>query len=317
MCKSRKFELILLRFVSTILNYSTNSTVRELTIVIPAYNEAESLETYLPEVITFCQQNDYEVIIVNDGSKDRTLQILEQHKGKDCFNYYSHKLNRGYGGAIKTGVLNAQTEYVITIDADGQHLLEDVTNLYHYIKEQNADMVVGSRKGNKEASLYRGMGKKLIRTFAKILMPIHIYDINSGMKIYSTELGKKYLHLCPNHMAYSDIIALVFINQRHLVMEKNIKINPRISGVSTINTMTALETVREILNIVMLFNPIRVFLPIAFFLIVFGAVWEFPFLIKGMGMSVGATLLIVSGLIFFFLGLLAEQLSQMRKSSIK
>jgi hypothetical protein len=67
----------------------------------------------------------------------------------------------------------------------------------------------------------------------------------------------------------------------------------------------------------MLFNPMRVFMPIALFLLVFGIVWELPFLFSGMGVSVGAMLLIVSGLLFFFLGLMTEQLATIRKALIE
>lgn len=288
----------------------------ELSIIIPAYNEEESLKTFLPELIEFCKKEDYNLIITNDGSKDNTLEVLRKYESEDCFTICSHKVNKGYGGAIKTGIEAAQTKYVITIDADGQHYLEDVNELFKFLKTTDADMVVGNRQAQKDANLYRGLGKSLIRGFAKILLPINIYDINSGMKLYNTELAKKYIKLCPDHMAYSDIIAMVFISQRHLVLEKDIRIKPRLSGESTINTMTALETVKEILNIVVLFNPMRIFLPIAFTSILVALVWGVPIVLRGRGVSTGALLGITTGIIFFFLGLLAEQLALIRKSQL-
>lgn len=289
----------------------------DLTIIIPAYNEEESLKSLLPELLAFVKQQEYQLIVVNDGSTDGTLAVLKQQKQEECFRYFNHKVNKGYGGAIKTGIRNASTTYVITIDADGQHEFNDVVRLYRYMKETDADMVVGSRMAHKDASVYRGVGKWLIRSFAKLLLPIHIEDINSGMKIYATDLAQRYIQLCPDHMAYSDIIAMVFISQRHLVLEQPINIKPRTAGVSTINTLTAIDTVKEILNIVVLFNPTRVFLPLAVFLFLFGFIWELPFLVRGMGVSVGAMLLMISGLIFFFLGLMAEQLSLIRKGQIE
>lgn len=291
--------------------------MKDLTIVIPAYNEGGSLPQVLPLVLDFCAENGASLVLVNDGSKDDTRAVLRPFEDHASLKVIHHKLNRGYGGAIKSGILAAETDYVITMDADGQHDLKDVGALYRFIKEHDADMVVGSRIGQPEASVYRGVGKALIRWFARLLLPIHVQDINSGMKIYSTRLAKRYLPLCPDHMAFSDIIAMVFVSQRHLVLEKPITVHPRKAGTSTISTMTAIDTVREILNIVILFNPMRVFMPIATFLLVFGIVWELPFLFKGMGVSVGAMLLIVSGLIFFFLGLMAEQLSTIRKALVE
>ena len=290
--------------------------VADVSIIIPAYNEEESLRVLMPGLLTFCESNGIKLIVVNDGSSDGTVDVLKKYSGHECFSFHSNKVNRGYGGAIKTGVRSASSKYVITIDADGQHDLNDVTKLFRSICEKDADMIVGSRMAHKDSSIYRAIGKALIRWFAKLLLPIHIDDINSGMKIYDTELVKEYIGLCPDHMAYSDIIAMIFISQKHLVLEEPINIKPRTAGVSTISALTAIETVKEILNIVVLFNPMRVFLPIAVFLFLFGFIWELPFLIKGMGVSVGAMLLMVSGLIFFFLGLMAEQLSLIRKDSI-
>ena len=287
-----------------------------LTIIIPAYNEEESLSVLMPELLSFVQRNNMQLVVVNDGSKDRTLEVLRKFENEPNFRFLSHKVNKGYGGAIKTGIRNANTEYSITIDADGQHDLADVKALLDTIQTEDADMVVGSRMAHKNASLYRGIGKSLIRWFAKLLLPIHINDINSGMKIYNTELAKRYIRLCPDHMAFSDIIAMVFISKRHLVLEQPINIKPRTAGVSTISTLTAIETVKEILNIVILFNPMRVFFPIAFLSIAVALAWGIPIALRGRGVSTGAMLGVTTGLLFFFLGLLAEQLSQIRKDSV-
>lgn len=290
--------------------------MKDLTIVIPAYNEEASLKVFLPELIQFVKEQELQLIVVNDGSKDETATVLQEYHGTVGFRYFSHKVNRGYGGAIKTGIRNATTKYVITIDADGQHDLNDVLSLYRKIEETDADMIVGSRMAHKDASFYRGVGKSLIRWFAKLLLPIHINDINSGMKIYNTGMAKRYIRLCPDHMAFSDIIAMVFISRRHLVLEEPINIKPRTAGESTICTLTAVETVKEILNIVILFNPMRVFFPLAMVSMLAALAWGIPIALRGRGVSTGAMLGFTTGLLFFFLGLLAEQLSQIRKDSV-
>jgi len=285
--------------------------MENLTIVIPAYNEENALSSFLPELLEYCAARQCKLIIVNDGSHDGTRELLERYSDEKCFRAIHHKLNRGYGGAIKTGINAAQTPLVITIDADGQHQLSDVTALYESLLENEADMVIGRRKKHKE-SLYRKIGKALIRFFATLLMPIHIQDLNSGMKIYRTSLVQKYQNFCPDNMAFSDIITLTFINQRHLVCEHPITVTPRITGTSTISTKTAVDTVMEILHIVTLFNPMRVFLPPALFFLLFSAIWGTPILLRGEGVSVGTLFLFVTGLLFFFLGLIAEQLSLIR-----
>lgn len=288
-----------------------------LTIVIPAFNEAENLEIVLPEIIGFCNNNNFKLIVVNDGSYDETKSVLEKNKKDEIVQVIHHKLNKGYGAAIKTGILACDTEYVITIDADGQHSISDVQKLYNKILEKDADMVVGSRKGLRSASFMRKMGKSLIRIIAKILMSIPIHDINSGMKICRTELVKKYLVLTPDTMSYSDIITLIFINNKHLVLEEPITINDRLKGKSTIRLETAFQTVMEIINIVIMFNPAKIFFPVSLLFIIAGLCVGIPILIMGNGVSVGSLLGIFSGILFFLLGLIAEQLSWIRRNSRK
>jgi glycosyltransferase involved in cell wall biosynthesis len=285
-----------------------------LSIVIPAFNEAENLKIILPNFIELVQKNNWHLIITNDGSKDNTKEVLESYAHLDFITIVHHKLNKGYGAAIKSGIEACTTEYLVTIDADGQHQIEDVEKLFYRIKETDADMIVGSRKGNKDATMARSIGKFIIRFIANILLKIPIYDINSGMKIYRTELAKQYLYLTPNSMPYSDVITLIFISNRHLVLEEPINIKARLKGESTIGIQTAFETIKEIVNIIFLFNPLKIFLPISIIIFLISMAWGIPIILKGQGVSVGALLGILSSLIFFFLGLIAEQLTLIRRN---
>lgn len=286
-----------------------------LTVVIPVFNEAEALPLILPGLLAYVEEKNWKIIIVNDGSTDKTTEILTGFSDNPRLKIIHHKMNSGYGGAIKSGIGAADTECTITIDADGQHYLEDIDKMVEMLIANDADMVVGSRKGLHSASNFRGIGKWLIRNVAKLLMTVNIYDINSGMKIYRTELAKKYLHLYPDSMAFSDVITLVFINNKHRVLETPIKIKKRIAGKSTIGTMTALQTIMEILNVIILFNPMEIFLPTSILFTILGLVWGIPMLLKGEGVSVGMCLLIIMGILSFLLGLIAEQLSAIRKNN--
>ncbi|HOV10256.1 MAG TPA: glycosyltransferase family 2 protein [Bacteroidales bacterium] len=291
---------------------------KQLTIIIPAYNEESSLKSFLPEVITFCGQHSYSLIVVDDGSRDKTYETLKELTANvDFVRIFHHKVNKGYGGAIKTGIQNTLTRCLITIDADGQHYLEDIFKLIKKMKETDADMVIGSRKGQKVHNYYRHVGKSIIRSFARLTMTVPIYDINSGMKLCDTALAQKYIALCPDDMAYSDFIALVFLNQKHLVVEEPIRIRERRDGKSKISLGTAYSTILAIIHILLLFNPMRFFLPIAMACILFGVAWGLPFLLMGRGVSNGAIISILSGLILVFLGLIADQISMFRKERLK
>ena len=289
----------------------------QLTIIIPAYNEAASLPQLLQELLPFAQLNNFKVIVVNDGSTDDTRALLERNTTlTENISVINHKVNRGYGGALKSGINKARTQYCITIDADGQHSLSDIDKLLNTITQTNADLVIGSRKGNSESGYYREFGKTILRRVAKLLMPLKIYDINSGIKIYDTRLAQKYIQICPDSMAFSDVITLTFVYQGNLVLEIPVKINQRKAGKSTIGMRTAFETLIEIINIVVLFNPMRIFLPLSFIFILVSLIWEVPIFLRGQGVSIGALLGFMTGIIFFLLGLIAEQLGNIRRLSI-
>ena len=283
----------------------------KLSIVIPVFNEEKSLLELLVNLKNFITNKKYEIVFINDGSSDNSLQILKNYNENNWFVLVNNKINKGYGGAIKEGIKVAKGEHIITIDADGQHFLQDIDKLYCKLLKEDADMVVGLRKDS-SSSLFRRVGKFLIRFIIKRLMPLHIHDINSGMKIYDTKLAIKYIKICPDSMAFSDIIALSFIYNKHLVIEEPINIKERITGKSTITYKTALRTVIEIINIVMLFNPLKIFFPISVFLLLTSTLWGLQFIIAGNGVSVGALLGIVIGFLMAFLGLIAESICKLR-----
>lgn len=288
--------------------------MNDLTIVIPIYNEAATLPSVLKDLKIFQNKTDCHVIFVNDGSKDESEAILRKCSIANL-KLVTHKLNKGYGGALKSGLKEVQTKYAVTVDGDGQHYLEDVEKLYEQIKRNDADLIVGSRKGQKNASRSRAVGKMVIRSLAKIMMNVPIYDINSGMKIYNTKLMQGYLHLCPDTMAFSDIITLIFINNRHLVLEEPISIRERAGGRSTIGLGTAYHTIMEIINIIILFHPMKIFFPLSLLTFGFGAVWTTYFLVEKQVITTGGSFFMISGILIFLLGLITEQLAQIRKNS--
>ncbi|HEX2697450.1 MAG TPA: glycosyltransferase family 2 protein, partial [Anaerolineales bacterium] len=207
-----------------------------LTIVVPIYNEAASLPVFLPGLLRYCQMRNWRLVLVNDGSTDGSLDIIKQQKNVQRAVVITHKVNRGYGGALKSGITAANTPYVVTIDGDGQHEPEDIDKLLAFASQRDADLVVGKREQNITDDWYRKLGKWTIRNFTKILMPLPIRDLNSGFKLYRTELAQKYLRLCPDSMAFSDVITLIFINQHNLVLEHPVRVNKREKGKSTITT---------------------------------------------------------------------------------
>ena len=254
--------------------------------------------------------------MVNDGSEDDSLNVMNQFED-DTLSCVHNKLNRGYGSAIKTGIRLAKTEYVVTVDGDGQHRIEDIFNLYQVMKETDADMIVGGRFHQENSTLMRGLGKSVIRFFVRLLIKVPIYDINSGMKIYRSELAKKYIRLAPDNMAFSDIMTIVFVYFGRLVKEVPIKINKRIAGKSSINYKTALDTLKEIMFIATVFAPYKFFSSLAILLLLISIAWGLPFIIAGKGVTSATASGILVAVLLWCLGVIAQLISGIRRDLVE
>ena len=288
-----------------------------LSIVVPCYNEAENIPGFFPGLLSFAGERGYRVVAVNDGSSDKTLEILTRLKETaPHLDVISHKLNRGYGAAIKTGLHAVETEYAITIDADGQHRLEDVDKCFRAIVETDSDLVVGARANN-ASGMYRSLGKWGIRMFASMLFELPVKDLNSGMKCYRMSETVSYLDLCPDTMAFSDVILLLMVNDRKLVSQVDIEVLPRSAGTSVIGTRTALVTLAEILNLAILLRPLTVFFRLGVTFVLLGLAWGTFIYIKSRTITSAAVMMITLGGLSFILGLLGEQLAQIRKTLAK
>lgn len=244
---------------------------------------------------------------------DGTAQVLQSHLGHHRLRAFRHRKNRGYGNALKAGLAQATSPYVVTMDADGQHRVEDVSRLLEVMQGQDADLVIGARVVHDRSGVYRRLGKGMIRLLARILFPVRIQDLNSGFKLYRTQIVQRLMPWCPGSMAFSDVITLMHLNLDLHVVEVPVETQPRQGGQSTINTMTAVETVLEIINVLMWFRPLKVFLPMAVILVLLGMGWALPFLLAGRGMSGFGLLLMLTGLLVGMVGLLAEQVATLRR----
>jgi glycosyltransferase involved in cell wall biosynthesis len=246
-----------------------------------------------------------EIIVVDDGSSDETASIARAAGVR----VIRHNKNMGYGASIKTGVRAAQTEYVLTMDADGQHRPEDVQRLWQMAKDH--DMVVGQRSGLRQSPLWRMPGKWLLWTMANYLSRFTIPDLNSGLRMIRRDVALKYLHLCPSGFSLSTTITMALLSRGYRVAYVPIEVRKRV-GKSSVSIRSGLDTIILILRIASLFDPLRVFIPASLLSGTLGVLWGLPYAMAGHGVSVGAMLAIVTGILLFGLGLLCDQISQLR-----
>ena len=154
--------------------------MQNLTVVIPAYNEEHGLTKVLPELIENLE-NGWEVIVVDDGSTDKTAEIV---KGYEKIRLVKHPYNKGYGAALKTGIKAAKNEAILLMDSDGQHSIKDFHRIIKKFGEDDYHLVIGARSSKAYQVKTRVPGKFLLTKTAEYLAGQKIKDLNSGLRMF-------------------------------------------------------------------------------------------------------------------------------------
>ena len=163
----------------------------DISIIVPLYNEAESLPHLYEWIARVMKENkfSYEVIFVNDGSTDNSWQVINDLKDKHvhaiCF-----RRNYGKSAALYCGFKAAQGDVVITMDADLQDSPDEIPELYRMIKEDGFDLVSGWKKKRYDNALTKNIPSKLFNATARRVTGIPLHDMNCGLKAYKLEVVK-------------------------------------------------------------------------------------------------------------------------------
>ena len=200
------------------------------------------------------------------------------------------------------------------MDSDGQHSTKDVKNII--LKLDNQDAIIGARESIFHSQLWRMPGKWFLHLFAQYLIGRKIKDLNSGLRIVKSDLLKQWMDLCPQGFSFSTTITMVLLSQNYTVDYVPINVNKR-TGKSTVSIKTGLDTIILILRLSSLFNPLRIFLPISLIFILVGSVKIITNLLSYGPITTGSLLSFMVGLIIFSLGLLSDQISQLRLESLR
>lgn len=281
-----------------------------LSIVIPAYNEEAGIGPTLESLLQ--EFPAAEIIVVDDCSTDRTAEIVCAYPG---IKLVRHKFNRGQGGAIKTGMLVATGSFVAWFDADNEHRASDLLRLYRRMCSENMAAIIGQRV-TPSASWIRGGGKWLIRLIGRGLRINAGSDLNCGLRVFRREVIMRYRSLIPDRFSASLITTLILVEQRYPIAFEPVKTNPRL-GQSTVKLHDGFAAVITLLRAIMLFAPVRIFMPVGLFLVGVGGLYSTALvLFSGRGLPVGGALLIITGMLSIMLGLIADQISQLRLSHL-
>jgi len=275
---------------------------RLLSIVIPAKNEAKSLERLLPKI-----KNNYpdaEIIVVNDGSSDNTTEICMQCDVREI----KHPYSKGNGAAIKTGARAATGEILVFMDGDGQHRPEDISKLLAKY-EEGFHLVVGARSKSSQANAWRWMANSVYNGLASWMVGHRIDDLTSGFRVANAKKFREFLMLLPNGFSYPTTSTMAFFRAGYSVAYVSIIVDAR-EGKSHINLLKdGARFLLIIFKVGTLYSPLKLFAPISAGFFGLGLLYYlFTFITLGRFTNMSA-LLFTTSVIIFLIGLVSEQIT--------
>lgn len=279
---------------------------RELTIVVPAYNEAKAIGQTMAalKAMLAAANIDGEIVVVDDGSKDGTGDAAEA-AGVRVIRLED---NRGYGFALKTGIANSNSKFVAIIDADGTYPAEKIPDMLKLC--ENADMVVGDRgAAMKNVQWIRRPPKWVLNTLANMLARRKIPDLNSGLRVFKRNSLERFVQLLPDGFSFTTTITLSMICSNLRVVYTPIEYAKRV-GTSSMRPTAFFTFILLVLRIIVFFQPLRVFMPLGGVLFLLGMA-KAAYDITKMNLSESAIFGILAALVVWSLGLVADMISRL------
>ena len=274
-------------------------------IIIPAKNEELGLQSLLPKLKLIAA--DIEIVVVNDGSSDKTEQVCIENKVK----VVTHPYSKGNGAAIKSGARFATGDIFIFMDADGQHQVEDVKKLIKEFDTGSYEMIVGARGVKSQASVARLFGNGLFNRVATYMTGHKIKDLTSGLRIVNAQKFKQFLYLLPNGFSYPTTCTMAFFRAGYSVKYMPI-FTPKRVGKSHLNILKdGSKFFLIIFKIGTLYSPLKLFFPASLIFFLMGLIYYvYTYFTDGRFTNMGALLFSVSVLVFL-MGLISEQITSL------
>jgi len=279
--------------------------MKGLSIIIPVYNEEKSIALTLEEILSIMEKSniEYEIIVVNDGSSDKTGEILDKYKN-ERIKVVNQDKNCGYGASIKTGIRFAKFDKIAITDADSTYPNDRLPELYNTCSDY--DMVVGARSFKNLPSKTKP-AKWLIIKLANYITKTKIPDINSGLRVFRKESFMPFLPIIPDGFSLTTTITLGMLSGGYRVKFISIDYFAR-EGKSKIKPFKDTSGfLKLIFKMGLYFAPLKIFMPISIFFFLLGIAWGlFSWLYLGIFADTSTIIIILASLQVALLALLAE-----------
>jgi glycosyltransferase involved in cell wall biosynthesis len=275
-----------------------------VTVIIPAFNEAESIGPVLAAMRAAAAWK--EILVVDDGSSDGTAERARAAGAR----VITHPYNKGNGAAVKSGIRAASGEYILIMDGDGQHGAADALRLVSDLGTY--DLVVGARSPDGQASSARRAGNNALNWLASYLTGRPIPDLTSGMRAARASCLREFLHLLPNGFSTPTTTTLACVKAGYSVKFEAIDTKARI-GQSKIRFVSDGATFFLILlKVITVFSPLKIFVPISLAAFALGSAYALWTALTQQHITNSSVLLILLAVVIFLVGLVSEQISTLR-----
>ena len=274
-----------------------------VSVIIPAYNEGQTIGDVILKIRNLYP--DFEIIVINDGSKDETGDIAKEAGAI----VYNHPYNIGNGAAIKSGIRIASGDVLIFMDGDGQHDPEEIKKLLDQMA--GYDMIVGAR--GRQASWGRAVANKLYNRLASYVADFQIKDLTSGFRAVKARIANNFLYLLPNTYSYPTTLTLCALRSGASLLYVAVQTKERMEGKSKIKVFRdGVRFFLIIMKICMLYSPLRIFLPVSFATFLLGLGYYLHTYFSWGRFTNMSALLFTTSVLIFMMGLISEQICQMR-----
>jgi len=279
-----------------------------VSVIIPVHDEVCSVPELVDDLTALLKRLDrpWEILVINDGSTDGIVEAL-YNKG---IRVISHPYKMGNGAAIKTGIRHALGKIVVMMDGDGQHNPHDIPRLISQIGFY--DMVVGARSNGFRQNKHRVLANIIFNWLASYITNFRVKDLTSGFRVVKTNILKRYLYLLPNTFSYPTTLTLSLLRSGHSLKFEPIQTSTRL-GKSKIRLFSdGIRFLVIIFKIATFFSPLKIFLPFSWLFFAMGlANYSYTYYMSYQFTSM-SLLMFVAGFLFFLLGLISEQIAQLR-----
>ena len=286
---------------------------KSCSVVIPSYNEEKAIGEVISKINNILENSkiQHEIIVVDDGSTDRTSEIAGERGAK----VIKLKENKGVGFARKVGIKNAQYEHIVMIDADGTYPCEKIPEMLEFLPEY--DMVIGARK--KESGtlpFLRKPVKWFIKKIAEYIVRKKIPDLNSGLRAFKKSISLQYFNILPDTHSWVSTITIAFLNDNYDVKYIPIDYFKR-KGKSTFHPFKDTFTyLLLVIRTILYFRPLKIFFPTGFFILLIGilrTLYNAKFLHD---VKESDVMIVMTGVFILVVGFLADMIVKIQKKQI-